>query len=179
MKKILGLAVVVAAMALSAPLAFADAVKNVDISAKVDSYCTITAGGTGALTAKVPVDGAGTVDTTYLDLVGPDVTCNSPYNMQVISLNGGIKRTGTDILPGGFTDVIDYTGIATFGSISSSIDTTVSPSASGAEYNVPVASTAGAKDTVGFSIRPKLASTTFPLAAGTYADTLKLTIAPQ
>jgi hypothetical protein len=179
MKRFLGLAAMAAVLALSSVPAYADATKSVDVSAKVDPYCVITAGGTGNLTAKVPIDTAGTVDTAYLDLVGPSVTCNAPYNVQVSSQFGGIKRGGDDVLPGGFSDVIDYTGIATFGSVESILDTSDGTGANGEEHNIPVVSTGGAKDTLGISIRPKLAADTAPLAAGTYSDTLKVTIAPN
>ncbi len=177
MKRVVGFTAVAAALLMTGSQAYADASKNVDITANVGRYCNITAGGTGNLSAEVTFTDDGTVDTNYINLAGTSVTCNSPYNMQVTSQNGGLKRPGE--IPGGFSNVIDYTGIASFGGLESFVDTSVNEGANNAEYNPPVANDTAAAGPLGISIRPQLASTTAPLVAGAYSDTLQVTIAPQ
>ena len=53
MKRVVGFTAVAAALLMTGSQAYADASKNVDITANVGRYCNITAGGTGNLSAEV------------------------------------------------------------------------------------------------------------------------------
>jgi hypothetical protein len=177
MTKSLKIVALVAVSMMGATQAFAQAAtQDVDISATVPGYCRIAgADAPGALAATVPVDQVGVVDTTAIPFSVTGVVCNTATDVQVSSQSGGVKGPAT--APSGFSKIIDYTGSATLGSATSSIDTSTAPAAASVETGA-AASTAGAvAGNLSVSVTPQTPAN--PLVAGAYTDTLRVTLTPQ
>lgn len=147
------------------------------VTGTVAPSCTI--GGVtnpAADAATIPVDSMGLVDTAPIVRSYSGVDCNSISNLQVTSLGGAVKRTAA--APGGFTNLIDYTALASFGGATSSLDTATIPAATGTE--------AGSTGTTSSSTPSGILSVTItpsspaqPLVSGSYSDTLRVTITAQ
>jgi hypothetical protein len=170
------IAAIAAVSMIPGSLAFAaDASQEVTISASVPAFCNVTT--TSAMTADVPVSDVGEVDPTGILFDSSEVTCNAPYNVQVTSQKGGIKRS--EEAPGGFADILDYTGTAKLGTAEASIDTSTTETAFSSEQSLLAPSSGAYSGVLDVSIYPKAAAATKPLAAGSFSDTLTVTIAPQ
>ncbi len=153
------------------------ATQDVNITATVPKYCTV--GGTAtptALNTTIPVSSTGAVTTTAQNFTVNSVVCNVAANVVATSVSGGVKSATA--AASGFTNIINYTGAATFGTATSTVNTATAPAASGAEAG-NTASTAGA--TAGdltISVTPTQPAT--PLMAATdYSDVLRITLTPQ
>jgi hypothetical protein len=146
------------------------------VTGNVAKSCTI--GGTNhpaADTATIPITASGAVNTAPINRSYPNAFCNTPANMQLTSQNGAVTTTGTG---GGLQRLINYAASATFSGSTASINTATVPTASGPEAGT-TSSTTGSTPTgnLGVTITPQLNAQ--PLAAGSYADTLTITITPQ
>jgi hypothetical protein len=176
MKNVLKFAAIAAvAMIAGTPAFAASATQDVGISASVAAFCNVTT--SSVMTAEVPVSATGEVDTSGILFNDSEVTCNAPYNVQVTSARGGIKRSSS--APGGFADIIDYTGSAKLGGAEAILDTSTVATAFSSESSTLAPSSSPYSGTLDVSVYPKAASATRPLAAGNFSDTLNVTIAPQ
>jgi hypothetical protein len=179
MKNYLVIAAVAALSILGANAASAaEAAQSVDLSASVAAFCNVTT--SSVMTAEVPVSAIGVVDTAGITFNASKVTCNAPYNVQVTSAHGGIKRSVS--APGGFADIIDYTGTAKLGGAEATLDTSTVDTAFASEssiINAAAKSGSPYSGTLDVAIYPKAALATKPLAAGSFTDTLDVIIAPQ
>jgi len=150
--------------------------QDVNISATVPSFCSI--GGSSnptALNATVPVSSTGVVTTTAIPFNVSNVVCNTAANVQATSQAGGIKNATS--APPGFTNIIDYTGSATFSGASSTVNTATVSSATGPEAGGVAATSGAASGSLSISVTPQ--SPANPLIPGAYNDTLRVTITPQ
>jgi hypothetical protein len=155
------------------------ATQDINITATVLKSCTVNNVATGtAGTANIPVSVAGAVTTTTITPTGSpfaSVACNAPSNLQLTSLNGGVKNVG---VPGtGFTNIIDYTASATWNSVSASLDTSTLSTAVAAEAGTAVAVSTAHSGNLSVSITP--IANALPLITGSYSDTLRVTLIPQ
>jgi hypothetical protein len=142
----------------------------------VAKSCTI--GGVthpAADTATIPITANGAVSTAPINRSYPNAVCNTPTNVQLTSQNGAVITGAT---ASGLQRLIDYSASAIFSGATASLNTAAIPSASGPEYGA-VASTTGATPTgfLSVSITPQLNAQ--PLAAGSYSDTLTITLTPR
>lgn len=150
------------------------ATQDVNITAEVPKFCTI-AGITGpaALNSTVPVSATGVVTTTLISHTVANATCNTAADVIATSQSGGIKSATS--AASGFTNIIDYTGSATLGAATSSINTVTAPAAAGSEAG-NTADTGGAV-TGNLTITITPAQPSVPLmAAADYADVLRVTL---
>jgi hypothetical protein len=180
MKKLTRTAAFAALSMLVAAEAFAQAAtQDVNISATVAPYCTIAGSfAPSALTATVPVNSTGGVNTAAINVTGaspPTVVCNTAANLQASSVTGGVRNATA--APVGFTNIIDYTGVASLGSTSSSVDTATVAGATGTENGNTAATTGAYAGTLAITVTPQAPSS--PLISGSYSDTLRVTITPQ
>lgn len=146
------------------------------VTGVVAKSCTI--GGTNhpaADTATIPVTASGSVNTAPINRSYSNAFCNTPANVQLASQNGAVITASTG---SGLQRLINYAASATFSGATASLDTAAVPAASGPEVGT-TASTTGSTPTgnLGVTITPQ--ANTQPLAAGSYADTLTITITPQ
>jgi len=146
------------------------------VTGTVAKSCTI--GGVThpvADTATIPITASGAVNTSPISRSYPNAVCNTPTNVQLISQNGALI-TGATV--GGLQHLIDYSASATFSGAMASLNTATVPGASGPESGT-VASTTGNTPTgsLGITIIPQL--NVQPLVAGSYSDTLTITLTPQ
>ena len=131
---------------------------------------------TSVINTTIPVSSTGSVTTTPQNFVVNSVVCNTATSVLATSQTGGVKSAGS--APSGFTNIIDYTGQATLGSATSTINTATTPAAAGSEPG-NVASTGGAV-TGNMTITVTPAQPANPLVSGTdYSDTLRVTLTPQ
>ena len=118
----------------------------------------------------------GTVTTTTQNFTVNSVTCNTAADVVATSTGGGVKSSSA--APSGFTNIINYTGTATFGTATSTINTATVPAAAGAEAGITGATTGATTGNLTISIVP--AQPASPLISATdYADTLRVTLTPQ
>lgn len=103
-------------------------------------------------------------------------TCNTPSQIVISSINGGLKdSTPTPVTSGLFLNRIDYIASAHWASAPvAGITTAGSPIASSPPRLVNTAKTGNV--TVDVSA---VVNTSAPLAAGDYTDTLRISISPQ
>lgn len=177
-KKLLAAAAAAAVSAACATGAFAQAAtQDVQITASVPKFCTVGGSATpSALTTTIPVTSTGNVTTTQQNFTVNSVTCNTATNVVATSQSGGVKSSAT--APSGFTNIIDYSASATFGSATSTVNTATNPAAAGAEAGTTGATSGAATGNLQISITPAQPSS--PLVAGTdYSDTLRVTLTPQ
>jgi hypothetical protein len=115
------------------------------------------------------------VNTSSINRSYPNAVCNAPTNVQLMSQNGAVVTGST---AGGLQHLIDYSALATFSGATASLNTATIPGASGPESGT-VASTTGNTPTgsLGVSLTPQL--NVQPLVAGSYSDTLTITLTPQ
>lgn len=172
MKKIIMTA---AMLGLTATGALAQtATQDVNITATVPKFCTI--GGItnpAALNSTVPVSATGVVTTTQISHTVANATCNTAADVVATSQSGGIKSATA--AASGFTNIINYTGAATFGPATSTINTATNPAATAAEAG-------NTGDTLG-AVTGNLTITIDPvqpgsplMAATDYADVLRVTL---
>lgn len=154
------------------------ATQDVQISATVAATCTINNVATGGVsTVTIPVSASGAVDTTPLTPSGSpfaSVACNAPSNLQLTSQSGGVKTATTAVT--GFAAKIDYTASATWHSVTATINTaSAGPTGPYSGTAAPVATAFSGSLSV--SITPT--ANALPLLAGSYSDTLRVTLVPQ
>ena len=153
------------------------ATQDVNITATVPKYCTI--GGTAtpaALNTTIPVSSTGSVTTATQNFTVNTVVCNVATNVVATSVSGGVKSATAPA--SGFTNIIDYTGAATFGSATSTINTATAPAAAGSEAGNTAATPGATAGDLTISVTPAQPST--PLMAATdYSDVLRITLTPQ
>jgi hypothetical protein len=148
-----------------------------NVTGTVSKVCTIGGVATPAAdTATIPVSATGVVNTTAIAKSYTNVACNTPSDLQLTSQSGGVKSTAT--APSGFTNIINYSASATFSSATATVNTATTPTAAGPEPGTAVSTTgATPSGTMSLTITPQTSAQ--PLVAGTYADTLTITITPQ
>lgn len=153
------------------------ATQDLNITASVPKFCTVAGSATPtALSTTIPVSATGTVTTTTQNFTVNSVVCNTAADVVATSTGGGVK-SGT-AAPSGFTNIINYTGTATFGTATSTINTATVPAAAGAEPGSTGATTGATAGTLAISVAP--AQPASPLISATdYADTLRVTLTPQ
>jgi hypothetical protein len=156
------------------------ATQDINITATVLGACTINNVATGSPvgTATIPVNAAGAVTTTAITPTGSpfaNVACNAASNLQLTSLNGGVRNTGT---PGaGFTNIINYQASATWNAVTANINTATNPAAAGAETGAVAAVATAHAGNLTVTITPT--ANALPLITGSYTDTLRVTLTPQ
>lgn len=146
------------------------------VTGTVAKVCTINGvSNPAADTATIPVSG-GKVNTAPIPKSYANVACNTPSNLQLTSQNGAVK-TGATPVPG-FLNLIDYAAVASFSGANATLNTATAPGAAGPEAGTPAATTGTTPTgTLAVTITPQ--SNASPLLAGTYQDTLRVTITPQ
>jgi hypothetical protein len=146
------------------------------MTGSVAKVCTIGGAATPAADmATIPVS-AGVVDTSPINKSYSNAACNTPSNLQLTSQNGAVKTSATVVA--GFTNLIDYSATASFSGASASLDTATVPAATGPESGTSVASSGTTPSgTLSVTITPQTSA--LKLLAGTYQDTLRITITPQ
>jgi hypothetical protein len=152
--------------------------QEIQISATVPKSCTINGLATGvADTATIPISGTGAVVTTPIT---PDhapylnVVCNTPSTLQLESTQGAVKNAV--VPPSGFTNLIDYQASATWNSVTATLDTATTATATAQESGTaePVAAGSGS---LAVTITPE--ANAAPLVGGAYTDSLFVLLTPQ
>jgi hypothetical protein len=146
------------------------------VTGQVAKSCTIGGQAHPAADAvTIPLTASGNVNTSPINRSYPNAICNTPTNVQLTSQNGAVVTTGTG---GGLQNRIEYAATALFSGATASLDTASIPTASGPESGI-AAPTAGdtPTGTLGVTITPE--ANAQPLVAGSYADTLMVTLTPQ
>jgi hypothetical protein len=146
------------------------------VTGQVAKSCTI--GGQAhpaADTVTIPLTASGDVNTSPINRSYPNAICNAPTNVQLTSQNGAVVTGGAG---GGLQNRIDYAATALFSGATASLDTASIPTANGSESGI-AAPTMGVTPTgnLGVTITPEANGQ--PLVAGSYADTLMVTLTPQ
>lgn len=166
---------------LSVPDAGAQsATQDINITATVAGLCTINGLAVGSpVGTAVIATPSGNVDVTPITPTGSpfaNVVCNGPSALQLTSLTGGVLNSSS---ASGFDNVIDYTASATWNSITASIDTSsVAGASAGAnETGTPQSVPTAAAGALSVTITP--IANAQPLMAGSYSDTLRVTLTPQ
>lgn len=156
------------------------ATQDINITATVSGLCTINGLATGSPvgSAVIPTP-SGNVDVTPITPSGSpfaNVVCNGPSTLLLTSLNGGVLNTTTS---SGFDNIINYEASATWSSVTATINTETDPAASvgGSEDGTPAAVSTAGSGSLSVTITPITNSQ--PLIAGTYSDTLRVTLTPQ
>jgi hypothetical protein len=126
-------------------------------------------------TANIPITPGGLVNTSPINKSFANVLCNTPSNLQLTSQNGAVTTASA---VAGLQNLINYSALANFSAASASLDTATNPSAASSESGSP-APTSGSTPagTLFVTITPQV--NTVPLLAGSYADTLTISIVPQ
>ena len=126
--------------------------------------------------AVIPITGAGTVNVTQITRTYSNVICNSLTQIQANSLQGAVRGPGSP--PTGFTNLINYSAAANFDGATSTLDTATNPAATGLEQG-SVATTSSTTPTGNLFVTITPQNGSQPLVAGSYSDTLRITITPQ
>lgn len=152
------------------------ATQDITLNASVASYCTI--GGStnpAALVRTIPVT-SGVVDTTVINVSVGSVVCNNAADVIATSVRGGVWD-GNAVPATGTVNIINYTGAATFGGATSTIDTaTAAGAAAAANEAGNTATTANAASgNLTVAITPQAAGGTLEPSAA-YTDTLRVTL---
>jgi opacity protein-like surface antigen len=152
------------------------ATQDINLTADVTSFCTIDGSNTGTvITRAIPVTN-GTVGAIPAIPAIASVVCNGPTDVLATSVSGGVT-TGV-AAPVGFTNTINYTGAATFGTATSTINTATTATAVGSEAGNVASTAAATSGSLTVTITP--AQPALPLMVSTaYADTLRVTLTPQ
>ena len=143
--------------------------QEIQISATVAKSCTIGGSSTGVVdTATIPISAAGAVVTTPITPNNApylNVACNAPSTLQLKSNQGAVKNATTP--PSGFTNLIDYQASATWNSVTATLDTATTATATGQESGTaePVGAGSGS---LSVTITPE--TNTAPLTGGAYSD---------
>lgn len=178
MKKLIASVSAATIVVASSGAAFAQAAtQDVNITATVPKYCSIAGSATPtALNTTIPVSATGTVTTTAQNFTVNSVVCNTATDVVATSVSGGVRSATA--APSGFTNIINYTGVATFGTASSTVNTATVPAAAGAEAGNTAATSGATAGNLTISVTP--AQPASPLVAGTdYSDVLRVTLTPQ
>lgn len=173
---IVALIFAVAALAGAGSANAQTATQDVVLTASVPKYCQISGGATGAvINETIPVSSAGVVTTTTISNTVASVVCNGTTDVLATSLSGGVVTATA--APSGFTNIIDYTAVATLDTAVSTIDTSSTGTAVGNEAGNTATTTAGYSGTLDIDITPQTPAS--PLVASTgYTDTLRVTLTP-
>lgn len=172
-KYIVAMAIAFIGFTMAIPANAQTATQDINISATVDAYCTINNATTGtAINKTIPVSN-GIVDTSVISNTIASVACNSAADVVATSLSGGVTMGGSP--SSGTTNIINYTGAATFGGATSTINTATTATASGNEAGNTATTSGAATGNLVVTITP--AQPSLPLMPGTtYADTLRVTL---
>ena len=147
------------------------------VSATVVGSCTIGGVSTPAAdSATIPVSSSGAVNTSVINRSYASVVCSGPSNVQLTSLNGAVKSPATAVT--GFSNIINYSATASFSSANATLNTATVATATGSESGT-AASTSGVLPSGTMSVTITPAASASPLLAGSYSDTLRITITPQ
>ncbi len=148
-----------------------------DITAIVPKFCSVAGSFTpGALASTFTVSANGTVTTTAQNYTVNTVVCNTTTDVVATSQSGGVKSATA--AASGFTNIINYTGVAAFGTATSTINTATVATAAAAEAGNTAATSGATSGDLTITITP--AQSASPLMAATdYADTLRVTLTPQ
>ncbi len=104
------------------------------------------------------------------------VQCNTSSNVQITSLNGGVRNAGAP--PSGFTNMSNYSSTATFSGAAATLNTATLPTAVGPESGVAVSTTgATPSGTMTVTITPQ--ANVQRLLSGNYTDIMRIEITPQ
>ncbi len=175
MRKYLVLAMTAIAALMTASAANAQATQDITINATVASYCTINnITNPTALTATIPVSN-GIVNTSLISNTVANVACNNSAQVLATSLSGGVTTGGSP--NAGTTNIINYTGAATFGGATSTINTATNPAVGANEAATSALTSSAASGNLVVTITPALPSQL--LMPGTYTDTLRVTLTAQ
>jgi hypothetical protein len=171
-----GLLLAAAALTNAGEVNAQTATQDINLTATVATYCTIAAINNPApLSSNIPVTN-GAVDTTVITHTIANVACNNVADVTATSLTGGVTTGGAP--PTGTTNIIDYTGVATFGGATSTINTATTATAAGPEAGNTAQTANAATGNLVVNITP--AQPAMPLAASAaYADTLRVTLTAQ
>ena len=154
------------------------ATQDITISATVPKVCTINNVATGTpATATVAITASGAVNTTVVTPTGSpfaNVTCNAPSNLLLTSQSGGLIGPGS---ASGFANIINYSGSATWNSVTATVNTATIATATGAEAGTAQAVATANSGNLTVSITP--AANALPLVIGSYSDVLRVTLTPQ
>ncbi len=153
------------------------ATQDININATVTSYCTINGAVTGAAvtTATIPVT-LGVVNPATINRTIANVACNNITNVVATSQAGGVTTGGA--APSGSSNIIDYTGTATFGGATSTINTATVATAAGNETGNTGTTAGAATGNLVVDIVP--AQPALPLTpSAAYADVLTVTLTAQ
>lgn len=158
--------------------AFAQAAtQDVNITATVPKYCSVAGSATpAALNTTIPISATGTVTTTAQNFTVNSVVCNTAADVVATSVSGGVRSATA--AASGFTNIINYTGVASFGAASSTVNTATNPAAGGAEAGNTAATGGATAGNLTIAVTP--AQPGLPLMAATdYSDVLRVTLTPQ
>ena len=151
--------------------------QEIQISATVQSSCTINGTSTGVVdTATIGIDASGNVIVSPITPANApyvNVVCNGPSTLQLRSTQGAVKNAATQ---SGFANIINYQAAATWNGQTATIDTATIPAAAGQETGIaePVSAGSGNLDV---TITPEANSQ--PLVGGNYSDSLFVLLTPQ
>lgn len=147
------------------------------VSGGVTPACTIAGASMPADdSATIPVDPSGNVSVAPIVKSYATVLCNSTTNLLTTSLGGAVKTATA--ATGGFTNIIDYSASALYGGAASNLNTATISAASGPESGTTgTTSSPTSSGNLQVVITPQTPGQ--GLHAGAYADTLRITLAPQ
>ncbi len=143
------------------------------ISAIVNSFCTIAGSETpGSDSATINTLAGGNVDVSVITKNYP-VVCNKAASATLTSQNGGLSGPAA---ASGFENIINYTASAA-GFVAIATGSTATVPGVGSPEALGTANTGGAA-AAGITVTITPLANSNPLVAGSYSDTLRLTISP-
>lgn len=147
------------------------------VSATVSTTCTIGGFNTpSADSVTIPTTSAGGVITSPIVRSYANVVCNTASVIRATSQSGAVKNAVT--APSGFSSLINYSVTATFAGATSTLNTATIAAAAGAEAGTQgTTASSTPSGTMSVTITPQTPAS--PLTAGSYADTLRITVTPQ
>lgn len=191
MKKSMALGLALA-VAVPAGVWAQSATQNVSLTASVPKFCkydsvssftgTINIGSTSYNTSSSTVEISAGANATgimqdWAFTFNAQATCNFASTIQLTSLGGGLRPSPVPpISAGTFLDKLDYTANGRWSSSAAAALTTVGAAGSVSSSLRPVGAASSGNVTVDVGA---VVNTTAPLLAGTYSDTLRITISPQ
>lgn len=163
-----------AANILALPFDAQAAEQTIQLTATVPSFCTINGSETPAAVVQDLTIGAdGRVSTSPVNFTFP-VSCNKPASLVVASDNRGLIGPEASA---NFANKITYIA-ATSGAFPGVLMNTAVNAPNLPDGGSPYASASAAPVDEDLYVTVTPATTSVPLAAGTYSDTLRLTITP-
>lgn len=181
MKKVLLGAAVMAVLGAMSAGAFAQSASGtVNVTATVTATCTIGGSSTsGPQTLDFSNGGSSLISTTGQTATFASADCNTPTHISLSSAHGAATLGGTATTAsssGGYANYFDYTAAATFSTASNSLNTATTATIGSAESTAGGSGTATTNPATG-----NLAVTITPangskLQAGSYTDTLTVTL---